>query len=292
MKKTYVLIGVIVFAAMLGVGAAAFIPSPFGGFGMMGQFSDSYGMMGDVSNQYPGGYGMMGQSPDGYSRSYGMMDSGMMGQNSNGYNQRYSMMEDGVKCTGEYGYGMMNQGANGYGQGYGMMDGGMMGGSWTATDPNAPRISLDEALDAAKVYAGSDFDVLEIMEFDQNFYVIFVEPDTGRGAFEVLVDPVSGAVYPEPGPNMMWNLKYGHMGSYAGDNTISLGEAYEYAQTSLDANWENAEIEGEGASFYGYYTFDYAVDGEMVGMLSINGVDGQAFYHTWHGDFVQEEEHE
>ncbi len=248
MKKTHVLIGVIVFAAVLGIGAAALVSSTFGGFGMLR----------GVSNQYPNGYGMMG--------------GGMVGQSSDGYS-----------C----GYGMMGQGMSGYNR-----RGGMMSGLWSAVDPNAPRISLDDALDAAKVYAGSEFDVLEIMEFGQNFYVIFAEPDTGRGAFEVLVDPVSGTVYPEPGPNMMWNLKYGHMGSYTGDNTVSLEDAREYAQTSLDANLGNAEVEGEGASFYGYYTFDYVVDGEMAGMLSINGLDGQVFYHTWHGDFIQEEEHE
>ncbi len=259
MKKTYVVIGVIVLTAILGVSAAAVSAARFNAFGMMGKGFGNYG------SDY--GYSMMGRVSNGYSQGYGMM-----GQPANSYGR---------------GYGMMGQSPNSYSRGY-----GMMGGLWNAVDTNAPRISLGEALDAAKVYAGSDFEVLEIMEFDQNFYVIFTEPDTGRGAFEVLVDPVSGTVYPEPGPNMMWNLKYGHMGSYADDNTISLEEAREYAQESLDANWENAEIEGDGASFYGYYTFDYAVDGEMAGMLSINGLDGQAFYHTWHGDFIQEEEHE
>jgi hypothetical protein len=29
------------------------------------------------------------------------------------------------------------------------------------------------------------------------------------GAMELLVDKSSGAIFPEYGPNMMWNLKYG-----------------------------------------------------------------------------------
>ncbi len=41
------------------------------------------------------------------------------------------------------------------------------------------------------------------------YYAVITEKSTGRGAFEILVDRVSGRVYPEMGPNMMWNLKYG-----------------------------------------------------------------------------------
>jgi len=53
-----------------------------------------------------------------------------------------------------------------------------------------------------------DLEVAEMMEFSNHFYAIVQEESTGIGAFEVLVDKVSGAVHPEPGPNMMWNLKY------------------------------------------------------------------------------------
>ena len=43
-----------------------------------------------------------------------------------------------------------------------------------------------------------------------------VERLGGIHAFELLIDRHSGAVYPEPGPNMMWNTKYGHMGGMMG----------------------------------------------------------------------------
>ena len=262
MKKVSIWAGVIALALVLGVGAAAFVVrSPFSSFSMMGQGTNYMG-----NNSYGD---MMGQGANGsgYNGS-GMMDGGMMGQgtNSSGYN------------------------------GSGMMDGGMMG-TWNnlPVDSDAPRISLDQALEAAQNYAiayyGEAVEIEEVMEFDANFYALFVEAESGRGAFELLIDPYTSNVSPEPGPNMMWNLQYGHMGSFSGDNTISLEDALEFAQESLDANWENAEIEGEGASFYGYYTFDYAVDGEMAGMLSVSGLDGQIFYHTWHGTFIQEEEY-
>ena len=38
-----------------------------------------------------------------------------------------------------------------------------------------------------------------------------VDKTSGSGAFEVLVDPVTRSVFPEPGPNMMWNTEYGMM---------------------------------------------------------------------------------
>ena len=59
----------------------------------------------------------------------------------------------------------------------------------------------------------------EVMEFQYNFYALVQEKSTGRGAFELLLDRVTGAVFPEHGPNMMWNTKYGmmaHMGGMMG----------------------------------------------------------------------------
>ena len=57
---------------------------------------------------------------------------------------------------------------------------------------------------------GQDLTVAEIMEFNNNFYVAVKETTTGLGAFELLVDPYSGAVIPEIGPNKKWNARYCH----------------------------------------------------------------------------------
>ena len=46
------------------------------------------------------------------------------------------------------------------------------------------------------------------------FYVVVVEKGTGIGAMELIVER-NGFVQPEPGPNMMWNTKYGHMAASA-----------------------------------------------------------------------------
>lgn len=46
------------------------------------------------------------------------------------------------------------------------------------------------------------------------------------------------------------------------------------------------------AQFYGYYTLDFEKDGETIGILSVNGFNGQVFLHTWHGLFIEEVEYE
>ncbi len=60
----------------------------------------------------------------------------------------------------------------------------------------------------------SDLALTEVMEFAYNFYAEVEEKSTGIQAFEILIDRYNGIVYPEPGPNMMWNTKNGHMGGY------------------------------------------------------------------------------
>jgi len=157
------------------------------------------------NNLHPGG--MMGF----FNRGHGMMG----GQ---GYYQN-----DGDACP--FGSGMM--GGQGYYQedsdacpfGPGMMGGGMMHGY--STTANAEPLPAADSLEAVEAYL-SDLDnqdlvIAEIMVFDNNSYAIIKEESTGIGAFELLVDPASKAVYPEYGPNMMWNLKYGmHAGNTSG----------------------------------------------------------------------------
>ena len=53
---------------------------------------------------------------------------------------------------------------------------------------------------------------------------------------------------------------------------VSLEEAQSAAQDYLDKSVADASVSDEGVAFYGYYTFDYQVDGKMAGMLSVNGI--------------------
>jgi hypothetical protein len=176
--------------------------------------------------------------------------------------------------------------------------GGMHGGMipWTSnTNTTGERISMDDALAQAESYAGEISDnlrVSEVMEFSRNFYAILIESDSGRGAMELLIEPYSGAVSPEIGPNMMWNTKYGHMRWQGGegDNTLNLEEAAAAAQQALDEQLPGAVLEEHGTEFYGYFSFDYSLDGEIAGMLSVNGTDAEVWFHNWHGDFIGEKE--
>jgi hypothetical protein len=156
------------------------------------------------------------------------------------------------------------------------------------------RISLDEGVQKVQAYTasvGSNFQASEIMEFSNNFYAAVVEKDTGKAAFEVLVDPSTGAVFPEYGPNMMWNVKYGRMENGSSqENTVTFEQARADAQTALDAQVPGAKVEPDGSTFYGYYTFDYKLNGQIAGMLNVNGFTGQVWLHTWHGQFISEKE--
>lgn len=147
-------------------------------------------------------------------------------------------------------------------------------------------------------YGLDGLEISEIMEFSKNYYIEVAEENTGTGALELLVDKSSGAIFPEYGPNMMWNLKYGMHSSIPLDQdsiemTISGAEALEISARYLARSnaGESAGVEAE--EFYGYYTI-HTLDsnGEIAGMLSVNGFTGDVWYHDWHGTFIQmTEEH-
>ena len=202
----------------------------------------------------------------------------------------------------DYGRGMM-------GRGPGMMynnrvwdDDCPMVEGYTA--PTSGEISIEDAQQAVERYI-EDWDgkleIAELMEFEENYYAIVREHDTGIGAMELLVDKTTGIVGPEMGPNMMWNARYGMhrrggmMGVSGEANRISEDRAIEIAQTWLDRNKPDVTAEEHADPFYGYYTIHTVRDGEIEGMLSVHGSTGQVWYHTWHGAFIQmiegQEEH-
>ena len=202
---------------------------------------------------------------------------------------------------------------------------GMMGGyGWNnQTNSNVTPLTVDQAKAATQKYLAnlnnSDLQISEIMIFNNNAYVAVKETSTGNGAFELLVDPVSQVAYPEYGPNMMWNQKYGGlnhqymMGGYSGmmggynggmmggwnyqnanpanvsaTMPVTKDQAIGNAQAYLNQYQPETTAATDPMQFYGYYTLDFSKDGKVVGMLSVNGYSGQIFLHTWHGTFVQE----
>jgi hypothetical protein len=189
------------------------------------------------------------------------------------------------------------------GAGAGRMGPGMMGRFPKTVPPGTQPLTIDQARMAVDTYLKSlnnpDLSVGEVMVFDNNAYVMVTETSTGMGAMELLVDPVTQAVSPEPGPNMMWNLKYGMMrgsgmmGGYAApkdvspDMPVTPEQAVQAAQRYLDSYQAGTQAEQQPDKFYGYYTLHILKDGQVVGMLSVNGFNSQVFPHTWHGTFIE-----
>ena len=215
----------------------------------------------------------------------------------------------------------------GRGPGGGMMDGrgggrGNMPG-YDRNQANTTPLTVAEAKKAAQDYVTAlkidGLQLGEVMIFDNNAYVVVKETASGNGAFELLVDPFSKTAYPEQGADMMWNLKYGGvvqngkvpgqgmMGGRGGggmmngwssqnatpaavsaDMPISADQAIKDAQAFLDKAYPGATAATDPTRFYGYYSLDFSKDGKVVGMVSVNGFNGQVLPHTWHGTFIQE----
>ena len=195
----------------------------------------------------------------------------------------------------------------GWGPMGGMNGPGMMGGY--NANPTGPRITIDQATQIAETYLTStgnpNLAIDEIMEFQDNFYVLYYEKNTGVRAFEMLIDPYTGRIFPEYGPNMMWNTKYGMMNGIGGmggmmgggmmgsqrgaptaDMPVTKDQAAKIAENYLKSNLPGTSTEDPDV-FYGYYTIHIQKDGKIYGMLSVNGYSGQVWYHSWHGQFIQ-----
>ena len=238
-----------------------------------------------------------------------------LGQTNARSNQPEWMMGN---SNGQFGPGMMGGNMMNGQFGYDMMGSGMMGSSFTDVEP----LTIEEVETAVTNYLASlnedNLALGEIMIFDNHAYAQIINETTETGAFEVLVDPVSGSVYSEPGPNMMWNTEYGvAMGSmmdgggfgmmgrgmmndsqfgsmmgrfgYTPDSEmdVSADEAVSLAQEYLDAYLPGKTADETADEFPGYYTLHVLEDGETIGMLSVNAYTGQVFLHHWHGQFIE-----
>ncbi|MCX9011966.1 MAG: PepSY domain-containing protein [Candidatus Methanoperedens sp.] len=206
--------------------------------------------------------------------------NGMMG-NGGGMMGTGGMMGSG---TG-YGRGMMG-GDGGYGSNH---CGGY--GTQGSNAANATPLTIEQAKDAAEQYLASagnaDLALAEVMEFNNHFYADVKEKSTGTHAFELIVNRYTGAVFPEMGPNMMWNTKYGHMNwNTQAQTTVTKEQALKNAQAYLDKTIPGTKADDADA-FYGYYTVHVLKDSKTYGMLGVNAYTGAVWYHNWHGTFVK-----
>jgi hypothetical protein len=231
-----------------------------------------------------GGTGLaLAQGPNGMTGGNGPNGAGYPGMGPGGM----------MGGSGSYsGYSGMMNGSGPFAGGAGMMGGrGPMGG-YATNGTEQPVTSLDQAQQAVQAYldryGNANLAVDEVMEFQQNCYAIVKEKDTATKAFEVLVDRNTGTVFPEYGPNMIWNTKYGMMhwqNSSTQPLTVSPEQATQIAGQWLVQNQPGAMTETPD-TFYGYYTLHIMKGGKVTGMLSVNGYTSQVWYHTWHGAFI------
>lgn len=192
------------------------------------------------------------------------------------------------------GYGMMGR-TGGYRGHHGGMMGGHHGGysQGYRSGVTGERISGQQAQaavqDALSYLGNDDLEIAEIMEFERNYYAQIRERGSEVYAFELLIDPYSGEVYPEPGPNMMWNTEYGHMGRRwfrgIGGERVDAAAAVSIASDWVQQQSASATV-GDVEAFPGYYTLHVYEDGAITGMLSVHARSGDVWYHDWHGPFV------
>ncbi len=242
----------------------------------------------------PWGIGSYGVNSYGYGGMMGGYGGGMMG---GGYGYGYPAQTVQTTPTDQY-----------YQPVYPFMFGGScigrlgLGGYGNIT-PYAytgTQLNITTAETIAQNYVAAlgnpDLTVKQIEEHQANYYIQVNEQSTGNGAFELLINKYTGSIYPEMGPNMMWNTKYGMMrggilsgiyGTPTTTMTVTSTQATTNAQQYLNT-YISGTTTGDVTTFYGYYTIEVLNGGTTYGMLSVNGYTGQIWVHTWHGTFIEE----
>lgn len=190
--------------------------------------------------------------------------------------------------SGPMGPGMMGNPYYNYSYGPGMMGGNtMMGDMMALYYPESKPVTQDEAIRNMQSFAqqyGSNMEVEDFMAFSSNYYAVLKDTNSNQYIAELLVDRYSGLAYAEPGPNMMWNTRYGAGREQAESVSYDLAGSKKLAEEFLTGYLPEAQIM-ESHEMPGYYTFDFGRQ-EIEGMLSVNAYTGQIWVHTWHGFYL------
>ncbi|AKB81948.1 hypothetical protein MSBR3_1370 [Methanosarcina barkeri 3] len=193
-----------------------------------------------------------------------------------------STYNQGGYQPGHIGPGMMNNPSYNYSYGP-----GMMGNMMAIYYPESKPVTQDEALKNIESFAsqyGSNIQVEDFMVFSGNYYAVLKDTNSSQNIAEVLVDRYSGSAYPEPGPNMMWNTRFGAGRTTTGGPQYDMNEAKKLAGDFLTGYLPGAQVM-ESNEMPGYYTFDFGRQ-DIEGMLSVNAYNGQIWVHTWHGPYL------
>lgn len=89
---------------------------------------------------------------------------------------------------------------------------------------------------------------------------------------------------------MIWKAGYGMMGRWRFDQwpgmPVMPDQAQKLARQYLDTQGLPLDL-ADPEPFYGYYTLHTLRQGEIEGMISVNGYSGEVWCHTWHGPFIR-----
>ena len=138
---------------------------------------------------------------------------------------------------------------------------------------------------------------------DRDPYFLITEVETDRGAMELRASVRSGVVYLERSIANIWNVKYtqrmgnrrimgsgimgGYYRDYDSDNELTHEEAVEIAESYVTLKMEGIVLDANHHTFYGYYAFHLLKDREIVGILRVNGFDGQVSITRFTGALVE-----
>lgn len=170
---------------------------------------------------------------------------------------------------------------------------GLVGGMWgmmgslgmLGFDPaDATPIPTGDAQRRLATFAascGPEIHVAAVTPFANDLYAQLSDA-AGTRLGEVLVDRYTGTVVPEPGPNLLWNTRWG-----VAAGTISAPRYAEPAAQRLAEQFMAGYLPGaavlSAAALPGYDTFAYGRGQTIEGLLSVNAMTGAIWVHAWLG---------
>ena len=178
---------------------------------------------------------------------------------------------------------------------------GMTGGAGYYDISATGVISTDQVVAAVQRYLTSqnnpDLALARLREFRWAYQVEIVERSTGRHAYGLMVSAAAAQVSPKAGPNVFWNTKYGSLiaeigGGYgmlgrmlstdvSGEMTVTAQQARNIAEKAVKGLDASLTLDDTTDTFYGFYEFQVAKEGKLVGEVDVNGYSGQVWYKDW-----------
>jgi hypothetical protein len=116
---------------------------------------------------------------------------------------------------------------------------------------------------------------------------------SGSGGYGGMMSPNRGGMMGPGGRQGMMGPNGSGQTTRTGASVAEMAVSPEQAREIADAYVRRVSPgtqAGEAEEYYGYYTLHTEKDGEVTGMLSVNGYSGEIWYHSWHGPFIAMEE--